>query len=324
MNEDLGFTPEVFGFGAGILFVGYILFEVPSNLALHRFGARIRIARIMISWGLVATAMGFVAGETSFYLLRFAFGVAGAGFFPGIILYLTYWFPRESRARIVALFMTAVPIATVVGGPLSGALLGLHGWGGVAGWRWLFLIEGIPAVLLGIAVLMFLTDEPKDAQWLTPKRRPRSSGGSRPKLKTRANGYAGIGPGAHQSARDRARTSLFRPGGRPLRHRLLMPQVLKTFDLSNLEIGLLTAMPYLIAAIGMVTAGRNSDATGERIWHVALPLFVSGAASDGGVEGGERFTAALLFLVGALAMAGALALHFGESERRRRRNAGAS
>jgi ACS family tartrate transporter-like MFS transporter len=121
MNEDLGFTPEVFGFGAGIFFAGYILFEVPSNLALARFGARIWIARIMISWGLVATAMAFVAGETSFYALRFALGVAEAGFFPGIILYLTYWFPREERARIVSLFMTAVPIATVVGGPLRRA-----------------------------------------------------------------------------------------------------------------------------------------------------------------------------------------------------------
>ena len=158
MNEDLGFTPEVFGFGAGIFFAGYILFEVPSNLALARFGARIWIARIMISWGLVATAMAFVAGETSFYVLRFALGVAEAGFFPGIILYLTYWFPKEERARIVSLFMTAVPIATVIGGPLSGALLGLHGLGGIAGWRWLFIIEGIPAVLLGIVALKFLTD----------------------------------------------------------------------------------------------------------------------------------------------------------------------
>ena len=129
MNEDLGFTPEIFGFGAGIFFVGYILFEIPSNLALHKFGARIWIARIMISWGLVATAMGFITDATSFYALRFALGVAEAGFFPGIILYLTYWFPKAERARIVSLFMTAVPIATVFGGPLSGALLGLHGFG---------------------------------------------------------------------------------------------------------------------------------------------------------------------------------------------------
>jgi Major Facilitator Superfamily len=194
MNEDLGFTPEVFGFGAGIFFAGYILFEVPSNLALARFGARIWIARIMISWGLVATAMAFVAGETSFYALRFALGVAEAGFFPGIILYLTYWFPREERARIVSLFMTAVPIATVVGGPLSGALLGLHGLGGIAGWRWLFIIEGIPAVLLGIVALKFLTDRPKDAHWLAPEERTALERRLEAEAEdTRASGYAGIG-----------------------------------------------------------------------------------------------------------------------------------
>jgi ACS family tartrate transporter-like MFS transporter len=195
MNEDLGFTPEVFGFGAGIFFAGYILFEVPSNLALARFGARIWIARIMISWGLVATAMAFVAGETSFYALRFALGVAEAGFFPGIILYLTYWFPRAERARIVSLFMTAVPIATVVGGPLSGALLGLHGLGGIAGWRWLFIIEGIPAVLLGIVALKFLTDRPKDAHWLTPEERIALERRLEAEAEdTRASGgYAGIG-----------------------------------------------------------------------------------------------------------------------------------
>ena len=146
MNEDLGFTPTIFGAGAGIFFIGYLLFEVPSNLALQRFGARIWIARIMISWGLIASAMALVSGTTSFYVMRFLLGVAEAGFFPGIILYLTYWFPARERARIVALFMAAVPLATMVGGPVSGALLELHGLGGLKGWHWLFLIEGLPAV----------------------------------------------------------------------------------------------------------------------------------------------------------------------------------
>src|SRR3990172_11287342 len=151
MNEDLGLTPSIFGLGAGIFFIGYILFEIPSNLALERFGARIWIARIMISWGIVATAMSLVTGPSSFYLMRFLLGVAEAGVFPGIILYLTYWFPREDRARIVSLFMAAVPIATMAGGPLSGALLTLHGFGGLAGWQWLFVIQGLPAGLLGFA-----------------------------------------------------------------------------------------------------------------------------------------------------------------------------
>ena len=146
MNEDLGFTPSMFGIGAGIFFVGYILLEIPSNLALQRFGARIWIARIMISWGIIATAMALVDSETSFYVMRFLLGVAEAGFFPGIILYLTYWFPARERARIVSLFMTAAPLATVVGGPASGALLELHGLFGLKGWQWLFIIEGLPAV----------------------------------------------------------------------------------------------------------------------------------------------------------------------------------
>jgi ACS family tartrate transporter-like MFS transporter len=279
MNEDLGFTPEIFGFGAGIFFVGYILCEVPSNLALHRFGARIWIARIMISWGVVATAMAFVAGETSFYLLRFALGIAEAGFFPGIILYLTYWFPREERARIVSLFMTAVPLATVVGGPVSGALLGLHGLAGIAGWRWLFLIEGIPAVLLGIAALLYLTDRPKDAAWLTPdERRALEDRLTQEARETKVYGL------------DAAGQALTNP--RILALGLLyfcivvglygigfwMPQVLKTHGLSDLAIGFLTALPYLVAAIGMVVAGRHSDATGERILHVGVPLFLAAAA----------------------------------------------
>src|SRR5512144_1475675 len=156
MNEDLGFTPEVFGFGAGIFFAGYILFEVPSNLALARFGARIWIARIMISWGLVATAMAFVTGETSFYALRFLLGVAEAGFFPGIILYLTYWFPREERGQALGLFYFGLPLALVLGPPLSGALLELNGIGGLHGWQWMFILEAVPAVILGVVVLFYM------------------------------------------------------------------------------------------------------------------------------------------------------------------------
>ncbi|MET0688519.1 MAG: MFS transporter, partial [Methyloceanibacter sp.] len=139
MNEDLGFSPSVFGAGAGIFFIGYILFEIPSNLALQRFGARIWIARIMISWGLISAAMALVTGPTSFYLVRFLLGVAEAGFFPGVILYLTYWFPARERARIVSLFMAAIPLANVIGAPLSGALLGLDGLGGLKGWQWMFI-----------------------------------------------------------------------------------------------------------------------------------------------------------------------------------------
>ena len=169
MNRDLGFGPAVYGFGAGVFFLGYCLFEVPSNLVLYRIGARLWIARIMVTWGLVASAMMLVHTPWSFYLLRFLLGVAEAGFFPGIIFYLTYWYPTRERARAYAWFLAAIPVCGVIGGPISGALLGLDGWLGLRGWQWLFLLEGIPSVLVGFAVLRLLPDRPRDARWLPPE-----------------------------------------------------------------------------------------------------------------------------------------------------------
>jgi ACS family tartrate transporter-like MFS transporter len=279
MNEDLGLTPSMFGAGAGIFFVGYILFEIPSNLALQRFGARIWIARIMISWGLIAAAMALVHSETSFYVMRFLLGVAEAGFFPGIILYLTYWFPARERARIVSLFMAAVPLATVIGGPVSGALLELHGLGGLKGWQWLFIVEALPAVLLGVVALKFLDDRPEDASWLSKKERHALASTLAAEAKaTRKIGYAGLGQ------------ALTRP--RVLVLGLLyfclvvglygigfwMPQVIQTFGLTPLKIGFLTAIPYFFAAIAMVIWGWHSDRSGERTWHVALPLLLAAFA----------------------------------------------
>jgi len=279
MNADLGFTPSIFGIGAGIFFVGYILFEIPSNLALQHFGARIWIARIMISWGLISTAMALVGGELSFYAMRFLLGVAEAGFFPGIILYLTYWFPARERARIVALFMAGVPLATMVGGPISGALIELHGLFGLKGWQWLFIVEGVPAVVLGAVTLRFLDDKPEQASWLSTEERQALAHTLYAEAgKAREVGYAHL------------RQALTRP--RVLTLGLLyfcivmglygisfwMPQVIQTYGLSPLEIGFLTAIPYFFAAIAMVLWGAHSDRTGERIWHVALPLFLAGAA----------------------------------------------
>jgi ACS family tartrate transporter-like MFS transporter len=279
MNADLGFSPSVFGAGAGIFFACYILFEVPSNLALQRFGARIWIARIMISWGIVATAMALVHSEGSFYALRLLLGIAEAGFFPGIILYLTYWFPARERARIVSVFMAAVPLATVIGGPVSGALLQMHGLFGLAGWQWLFMLEGLPAVVLGVIVLFFLDDKPEDARWLKPAERKALSATLAAEAKaTRDVGYAELG-----QALTRPRvlvlgllyfcivTGLYGIG-------FWMPQVIQAFGLEPLEIGFLTAVPYLVAAIFMVLWGARSDRTGERIWHIALPLIVGGVA----------------------------------------------
>ncbi|MGH6802209.1 MAG: MFS transporter, partial [Methyloceanibacter sp.] len=232
-----------------------------------------------ISWGLIAAAMALVNSETSFYAMRFLLGVAEAGFFPGIILYLTYWFPARERARIVSLFMAAVPLATVVGGPVSGALLELHGLGGLKGWQWLFIVEGLPAVLLGVIALKFLTDRPEDAGWLSKSERKALASTLAAEAKaTRKIGYAGLGQ------------ALTRP--RVLVLGLLyfclvvglygigfwMPQVIQTFGLTPLRIGFLTAIPYFFAAITMVMSGAHSDRTGERIWHVALPLLLAGAA----------------------------------------------
>ncbi|MHA1517883.1 MAG: MFS transporter [Alphaproteobacteria bacterium] len=279
MNADLGFSPAVYGFGAGIFFLGYIAFEIPSNLALHRFGARIWIARIMISWGLIACAMALVRGETSFYVMRLLLGIAEAGFFPGIILYLTYWFPAAERARIIALFMASVPLATVFGGPLSGALLQMHGFAGLAGWQWLFIIEGLPAVVLGLLALKILTDKPVYAQWLgEDERRVLAETLEQEAENTKVVGYADLG-----QALTRPRvlalgllyflmvTGLYGIG-------FWMPQVIGTFGLDALEVGFLTAIPYLFAAIAMVLWGRHSDRTGERRWHIALPLLLAAAA----------------------------------------------
>src|SRR5512141_2982312 len=171
MNAELKFSPTIFSWGAGIFFIGYFIFEVPSNLALEKFGASRWIARIMVTWGIISAAMCLVSGEMSFYVLRFLLGVAEAGFFPGIILYLTYWYPAEYRARFLAAFAIAVPVSTVIGAPISGLLLGLDGAMGLKGWQWLFIIEGIPSVLLGVVSWFYLTDRPEHADWLSPEQK---------------------------------------------------------------------------------------------------------------------------------------------------------
>ena len=276
MNPHLGFSATVYGLGAGVFFIGYFIFEVPSNLILERVGARLWIARIMISWGLISAAMMFTQGPVSFYILRFFLGVAEAGFFPGMILYLTYWFPASERARAVALFMTANAVAGIVGGPLAGALLTMDGIGGLGGWQWLFLFEGIPAVLVGVIVFLYLPDGPQNAQWLTPSDRRR--------LEQRLAVDAGVAGQRRHSVRqvltDR-RVWSFSWLYLALVIGLYsisfwLPQILKRFSgASDLLIGMLSALPYIFAAIGMVWIGSHSDLTGERRWHVALPALVA-------------------------------------------------
>ncbi|MBW8866252.1 MAG: MFS transporter [Acidobacteria bacterium] len=277
MNASLGFSSTTYGLGAGIFFLSYTLLEIPSNVMLARVGARLWIARIMISWGVVSASMMFVRSAPAFYTLRFLLGAAEAGFFPGIIFYLTLWFPRRERARTVAAFMTAVFFAGVVGGPLSGALLSMHGAGGLAGWQWLFLLEGLPAIVLGFVVLRVLDERPAGAAWLTAEER--------------AVLVASLDEDA---ARQRVETT-----GRALRNRrtwaislihviipvtlygigFWMPQMLKRASGANdFVVGVLTAIPYAAATVAMVVVGRRSDRTGERRWHFAIPAVVCAAA----------------------------------------------
>lgn len=278
MNKDLGFSPAVFGFGAGIFFLGYFLFEVPSNLILHKVGARIWIARVMITWGIISGAMAFVQGSTSFYILRFLLGVAEAGFFPGIILYLSYWFPARRRAAVTALFMAAAPLSTALGSPISGALLEMHGLLGFAGWQWMFVIEAIPAVILGVVVLFYMTDRPEKAKWLDDDERNWLVNA----MKAEQAGKAGTA--SHSVWRGLADVRVlalslvyFGTSAGLYTLGIWSPQIIKEFGLTSLQVGFVNAIPAIIAVIAMVLWARHSDRTGERTWHVVLACLVASA-----------------------------------------------
>ncbi len=273
MNKAVGIDPKSYGLGAGIFFIGYFIFEVPSNLALQRFGARTWIARIMISWGLVSAAFALIGGPISFLTLRFLLGVAEAGFFPGVILYITYWFPAHYRAVIVGVFMVAIPVAGLIGSPISGAILYLDGALGLGGWQWIFIVEAAPAVLLGLAAFIWLTDRPQHASWLTreqqqwlmakieaeQRRVPRVQHDS--VWRVISNKYVLIMALVYSGA-----------AGASSALALWMPQLVKSFGLTNWQTGLVTAIPFGIAAVWMILWGRSSDRSGERVWHNALPL----------------------------------------------------
>jgi ACS family tartrate transporter-like MFS transporter len=272
MNEDLGFSARIYGLGAGIFFIGYFLFEVPSNLVLHRVGARRWIARIMITWGLIAAGMAFVQGTTSFYVMRFLLGVAEAGFFPGMIYYISLWFPARERARATAIFILGLPISVLLGAPLSAALLSLDGLGGFHGWQWLFVIEGIPAVLLGFVVLTYLTDRPSDARWLSPAQREWLVA----KLAEEEAATAGIRRfSVGEVLRNGKVLTLafaFLCNVVPIYGiTMWLPLIVKgAGDLTNLQVGLITTLPYICAAVAMVVNARHSDRSGERKLHILV------------------------------------------------------
>lgn len=274
MNADLGLSATQFGIGSGMFFVGYCLSEVPSNLILARVGARLWIARIMISWGVLAAAMMFVRTPNQFYVLRFFLGVAEAGFFPGVVFYLGQWFPAASRARAIAAFMTGIPLSGIVGGPLSGAILGLGGHFGLAGWQWLFLLEGLPAVLLAFVVFRYLDDAPEQARWLDARERTELIAALRAET------------GALGAQRSRSvRKTLTNPTVWLLGIIFLLanvgyygyaiwsPQIIKSVSAAgNFWIGIIAGVISLAMAVAMIANGRHSDYGGERYLHVALPL----------------------------------------------------
>lgn len=277
MNGDLGFTATVYGFGAGIFSIGYFVFEVPSNLILHRVGARIWIARIMVTWGFVSAGFAFVSGETSFYVMRFLLGVAEAGFFPGIVLYLSLWFPGRAMARATAIFILGLPLAVLIGAPLSTAILtSFHDFAGLRGWQWMFLLEGALAVVVGVIAYFVLGSSPDKITWLTETQRDWL-------VRTLAQERA-----AKESARQYSVMQTLLSGKVLLLAlaifcnitalfgiTLWMPQIIKGIGgLDNTRAGLLSAGPYVCAGIAMVINARHSDKTGERRWHILVPASI--------------------------------------------------
>jgi len=301
MNRDLGFSPTVFGLGAGIFFLGFVTFQIPTAVLLARAGARRVIFWVMLVWGLVSATNAFMRDAHSFYLLRFLLGVAEGGFTPSMIFYLTLWFPQAYRGRLIATFCSAIPIAGIISGPLSGLILGMEGIGGLHGWQWLFLIQGLPAVLLAFVVIVILPDNPSQAGWLDDVERnviaesldagtpppDRSVGQALCDPRLMLFGLAGFG----------SAIALYGIN-------LWMPQIIRAMGFSNRATGFIAALPYAVSLVAMIAWARLSDVRGERIWHTALTMLLAAAA----LAVASVATNHLLALVAlTLAMAGGLA-----------------
>lgn len=271
MNTAIGLGSEAYGLGAGIFFIGYFIFEVPSNVILERVGARIWMFRIMFTWGLVSMATAFVHERYAFYALRFLLGAAEAGFFPGMVLYLTYWFPQRMRARYIAQFLAAVPLASAIGGPLSSYILTIDGFRGLHGWQWLFLIEGLPSCVLAFGVLVFLTDKPERARWLNDAEKQSIVAALAHDAPPRRNLWAGLRDARVwllSIADFGIVTGLYGIG-------LWIPQMVQAMGFSNFETGFVVSIPYVASMLGMIVWGYSSDRLHERTWHVAIAAFVA-------------------------------------------------
>lgn len=281
MNKELALSSEAFGLISGIFFIGYFLFEVPSNVALNKFGARVWIARILLTWGAISVACGFVQNSTQLYILRFLLGVAEAGFFPGIIVYLTYWFRQKELATTVALFTAAIPVSYIIGAPMSTWIMDNINWMGWSGWRWMLVLEGVPAVIGGVVCFLFLTDRPQDAKWLSPAEKTWLLSEQEKDRKTRP-------AAAHLSVKQTIGNPrvlylsfiyfVYQCGS--LGTGYWMPQIIKSFSakLSHTQVGLIAMIPYIVATIAMIYWSRSSDKRNERRLHSAIPLGVAAIA----------------------------------------------
>ncbi len=278
MTKDLNFNPEVFGFGAGIFFFGYFLFEIPGTLLVETWSARKWLARIIISWGVLAMLTGFIQNSTHFYIARFLLGAAEAGFFPGVIVYLSHWFRYQDRAKAVAMFMAAIPVANIFGGPLSGWILGIN-WLGLAGWRWVFILEGIPAIFFGIATIFYLTDRPREAKWLTADEREWILSELEREKEARQTAHT---LSVWQALKHRnvllLAVGYFCAVTSAYGFNFWLPTILKGLSgYSNLQVSVIAALPYCAGLAAMLLVGWSSDRTGERRWHTAISLLAVSA-----------------------------------------------
>jgi MFS transporter, ACS family, tartrate transporter len=306
MNQQLGLTASQFGFAAGVFFLGYSVFEIPSNLLLYRFGARRWIARIMISWGLVSAATAFVVGPNSFYGLRLLLGIAEAGFFPGVTFFLAAWFPAQYRTRMLAWFLVGIPLSSLIGGPVCGMLLQMDGIWGLKGWQWLFLVVSLPCIPLGLLALKLLADRPQAAAWLTPEERDALDHVLASEVRERPHTSL---LAALKDARVLICTAIqfgFTLGSYGIG--IWLPLMLKEYHLSNLAIGWIAAIPYLFASVGMILWARYVDEKGRRIVNLALACLLGGLGLLAPIVSGSVLTAVIGFSLALIGVTAARAI----------------